>query len=61
MELSTQILCALINEGFLPVLNAGASLETAASMVHDLLFSVAKEVKVVYGRLEEDSHEDPNT
>lgn len=61
MELSTQILCALIREGFLPVAIRGKHADIAAGMVHDFLFSIAKEVGVVYERLEEDRHEDPNT
>ena len=55
------ILCALIHEGFLPTAIGGKHADIAAGMVHDFLYSIAKEVMVVYGRLEEDRHKDPNT
>lgn len=52
LELSTQILCALINQGFLPPASVGTGADLAARAVHDYLHSVAKEVKAVYERFE---------
>lgn len=52
MELSTQILCALINQGFVPAAFAGKGVDSASAMVRDYLDSLVKEVKSVYERLE---------
>ena len=52
MELSTQILCALINQGFVPPALVGKSVESASGMVRDYLDSLAVQVKSVYHNLE---------
>ena len=52
LEISVQILCALINQGFVPAILVGKNAEGTAGMVRDHLYSLAKEVVSVYKRLE---------
>ena len=54
MELSVQLLCALINNGFVPPILAGKGVDNASGMVRDYLDSLAKEVKTAYQHLEQD-------
>ena len=53
LELSTQILCALINQGFVPPAVVGKDAENASGMVRDYLDSLAKQVKSVCQGLEQ--------
>jgi hypothetical protein len=52
MKLSTDILCAFIDNGLLPA--AGGSVESAATMVRDYLHAVGQEVRNVYLLLDEE-------
>lgn len=54
LELSTQILTALIAEQFIPVAAVGKSCDHAAAAIEDCLYAIAKKVKEVHVRLEED-------
>jgi len=51
IELSVPILCALINNGFLPAVVA-KSAETAAGMVYDHLEEIAVQLQRLYRNLE---------
>ena len=53
MKLSTDILCALINNGLLPA--AEGSVDSAATTVRDCLHAVGQEVRHVYSLLDEES------
>jgi hypothetical protein len=52
MQLSTDILCTLINNGLLPT--TAGSVDAAATMVRDYLHAVGQEVRNVYLLLDEE-------
>ena len=52
MKLSTDILCALIDNGLLPAV--GDSADSAATLVRDYLHAVGQEVRNVYLLLDEE-------
>jgi hypothetical protein len=52
MKLSTDILCALINNGLLPA--GGGSVDSTAKTVRDYLHGVGQEVRNVYLLLDEE-------
>jgi hypothetical protein len=52
MQLSTDILCTLINNGLLPA--TGGSVDGTATMVRDYLHAVGQEVRNVYLLLDEE-------
>lgn len=52
MKMSTEILCALIDNGLLPA--APGSVDTAATMVRDYLHAVGQEVRNVCLLLDEE-------
>ena len=52
MKLSTDILCALIDNGLLPA--EGSSVDSTATMVRDYLHAVGQEVRNVYSLLDEE-------
>ena len=55
MKLSTDILCALIDNGLLPA--AGESVDSTASTVRDYLHAVGQYVRNVYLLLDEERSE----
>jgi hypothetical protein len=52
MQLSTDILCTLINNGLLP--DTGGNVDSAATMVRDHLHAIGQEVRNVYLLLDEE-------